>query len=500
MNLDYNRYLRNYPGYILRALARQAAERQQEVFFAGGPVRDWLRGKEPFDLDITVAGDPRQWAEGLARRLHAVLVPLSETEGVYRVVKEGLWFDISAFRNGTESINEDLKQRDFTINALALRFDYQTRRITGPLIGSPRSLADLEHGIVRHLNSSTFQSDPLRLLRAFRFAAGLDFKPAAETIELISREAPLLNKAAPERISLELEKIMASKLTWRTIQDMAACGLLWQIFPELLPGVGMQQPDSHHLDVFGHSLEALRQMEMIIAAPENFFTSFLSEINAYLDRERMIIRLKLTALLHDIGKPPAFVLREGRRTFYNHDQTGARLIEKIARRLRWSGGDRRSIALLIKEHMRPFHLNNARRKTGISRRACLKLIKAVGPELIGLFLLTMADSLAGQGTGKPRNMEANLAALFTEIETVNQQIIQPVLNGPPLINGYDLIRMGMKPGPFFSCLFQALEAEMVKNPALSKAEAQQWAVEYFNHQHHGKNLTIQVQAKSCPKL
>ncbi len=487
MNFEYNRYLRNYPGYILRALARQAADRRQEIFFAGGPVRDWLRGEEPFDLDITLAGDPRLWAEGLARRLQAVLVPLSETEGVYRVVKDGLWFDVSAFRNGTKSINEDLKQRDFTINAMALRFDYQSQGIAGPLIDPGHGLADLEHGIVRHLGSSTFQDDPLRLLRAFRFAAGLNFKLAGETIELVRREACLLNKAAPERISLELEKIMASKLAWRTIQDMASYGLLWQIFPELLPGVGMKQPKSHHLDVFGHSLEALKQMEVIIAAPENFFTSFLSEINAYLDRERMIIRLKLAALLHDIGKPPAFILREGRRTFYNHDRTGARLTEKIARRLRWSGGDRHSIALLIKEHMRPFHLNNSRRKTGISRRACLRLIKAVGPELIGLFLLAMADSLAGQGTGKPSGMEADLAALFTEIETVNQQIIQPVLSGPPLIDGYDLIRLGMKPGPFFSRLFQALEVEMVKNPAMSKTEARQWAVDYFNQRHHGKN-------------
>ncbi len=487
MNLEYNRYLRNYPGYILRALARQAAEGGQEVFFAGGPVRDWLRGEEPFDLDITLAGDPRLWAEGLARRLHAVLVPLSETEGVYRVVKEGLWLDISAFRNDTKYIDEDLKQRDFTINAMALRFDYQTQGIAGPLIDPAQGLADLEHGIVRHLNSDTFKADPLRLLRAFRFAAGLDFKLAAETIELTGRESPLLNKAAPERISLELEKIMASKLSGRTIEDMAACGLLWRIFPELLPGVGMRQPASHHLDVFGHSLEALKQMEMIIAAPENYFTSFLSEINTYLDHERVIIRLKLAALLHDVGKPPAFVLREGRRTFYNHDQMGARIIEKIARRLRWSGGDRRGIALLIKEHMRPFHLNNARHKTGLSRRACLKLIKAVGPELIGLFLLTMADSLAGQGTGKPSGMEADLAALFAEIETVNQQIIQPVLSGPPLIDGYDLIRLGMKPGPFFSRLFQALEVEMVKNPTMSKTEARQWAVDYFNQRHHDRN-------------
>ncbi|MFW8601356.1 CCA tRNA nucleotidyltransferase [Desulfobacterota bacterium M19] len=489
MNFEYNRYLRNYPGYILRALARQTAEGRQDIFFAGGPVRDWLLSKEPFDLDITLAGDPRLWANGLARRLQAVLVPLSETEGVYRVVKDGLWLDISTFRNDTKSIEEDLKQRDFSINAMALRFDYQTQNIAGPLIDPLQGLADLERGIVRHLGSDTFQADPLRLLRAFRFAAGLDFKLAAETIELTGREAPLLNRAAPERISLEIEKIMVAKLSGRTIEDMAACGLLWQIFPELLSGVGMRQPASHHLDVFGHSLEALKQMEMIIAAPEIFFTSFLNDIKAYLDRERIIIRLKLAALLHDIGKPPAFVLRDGRFTFYNHDQMGARIIEKIGRRLRWSSEDRRCVALLIKEHMRPFHLNNARHKTGISRRACLKLIKAVGPELIGLFLLTMADSLAGQGVGKPSGMEADLASLFTEIETVNQQIIQPVLSGPPLIDGYDLIRLGMKPGPFFGRLFQALEVEMVKNPAMSKAEARQWAAAYFNQRHHGKNVS-----------
>ena len=109
--------------------------------------------------------------------------------------------------------------------------------------------------------------------------------------------------------------------------------------------------------------------------------------------------MKYAALFHDLGKPAAQAVRNNRITLYNHDRIGADLLAQIARRCKWRVKDRNSIVLMVKEHMRPFHLNNARNKTGLTPRACLKLVKAAGRDLIGLFLLAMADSLAGRGQG-----------------------------------------------------------------------------------------------------
>lgn len=478
---DLNKHLLNYPDHIISALARQARQHNTPVYFAGGPVRDWLLGEKPTDLDITVPDNSFIFAKALARDLQGTLVPLSATEGIARVVSNKLWLDISSYRDGTNSIEDDLRKRDFTINAMAVAFDACTYSLTGDIIDPTSGLDDLQSGIIRTASNTAFLEDPLRLLRAFRFMACLKFRLATGTRDLIKHQAALIHHSAGERQAYELDKIMTSVSAGKAVSEMAAVELLWQIFPELIPGVGMAQPASHHLDVFGHNLETLKQIEKIIAAPGELFPEYLPDIEAYLGQKGKISQLKFAALFHDLGKPQAFAIKNGRQTFYNHDQLGVKLLSSIAKRLKWSTIDRRTISLLVKHHMRPFHLNNAKNKTGITSRACLKLIKAIGDELIGLFLLAMADSLAGCGPGKPAGMEDSLVNLFDEIYQVNRQILQPVLKNPLLLNGHDLILLGQKPGPLFGRFFRELEILQINNPEISKAEALQWATDFFNN-------------------
>ncbi|NOX24589.1 MAG: HD domain-containing protein [Deltaproteobacteria bacterium] len=272
---------------------------------------------------------------------------------------------------------------------------------------------------------------------------------------------------------------MAADAPDAALKEMADTGLLWQIFPDLYQGVGMLQPASHHLDVFAHNLETLRQMGKIIADPDRFFPGRAPIINTYLTRKRKTIQLRLAALLHDLGKPISFKIRNNKRTFYNHDLAGAKMLAATANRLKWSVIDRKTIALLIGQHMRPFHLLNSKLKAGITNKAYLKLIKALGAELIGLFLLAMADSLAGRGPGKPAGMEEALAVLFAETCAANENI-QSVLTRPLLLNGRDLIRLGQKPGPDFGRFFQELEIRQIDNPGMAEAEARQMAVDFFN--------------------
>ena len=472
-------YLLDYPKHIISALARQALRQNVPIYFAGGPVRDWLMGQKPTDLDITIPCNPFTFAHELANDIHGTIVPLSEAEGVVRIVKNDLWLDISSFREQSTNIEDDLQKRDFTINAMALVFNSETKRLGRSIIDPTSGVSDLRNGIIRITSKTSFTNDPLRMLRAFRFAACLDFEIAADTKVLIKQQASLLNKSAGERLTAELDKIMATRKTAVVIREMAETELLWHVFPDLYPGVGMAQPASHHLDVFDHNLEALTQMERIISNPDMFFSAYGEIIKNYLARKRKKIQLKLAALLHDLGKPSSFALRNGKRTFYNHDLAGAKMLCSVAKRLKWSVNDQKAIALLIKQHMRPFHLLNAKSKQGLSNKAYLKLIKAVGDELIGLFLLSMADSLAGCGPGKPLGMEDSLSALFGEIYHVNKKILQPVLSNPLLLNGRDLIRLGQNPGPDFSRFFRELEILQIDNPKMTKSEALQIAATFF---------------------
>jgi poly(A) polymerase len=247
----------------------------------------------------------------------------------------------------------------------------------------------------------------------------------------------------------------------------------------------MEQPGFHHLDVFHHSLAALGFMEDILADPERFYPGCGVRIRAYSEQPGMKVRLKWAALLHDLGKPVTMAVRDdkdGRVTFYGHDQAGKELVLKLGREWRWSNENRERIAGLIGMHMQPFHLCNVRRDQPLSRKACLKLSKKAGADLIGLFLLAMSDSLAGQGEKKPLEMEAELAGLLAEVLRVYEQYIQPAVNRPRLVSGQDLISFfSLPPGPLFAKILDALQVAQVEGEVVSKEDARRWVQDYLAH-------------------
>jgi poly(A) polymerase len=242
---------------------------------------------------------------------------------------------------------------------------------------------------------------------------------------------------------------------------MAESGLLWEVLPELSAGIGMEQPKSHHLDVWRHNLETLRQMERIIAAPSSYFPGPDDVMAVYLAGTRQHLRLKWAALLHDLGKPATFALRadKGNRiTFYNHDQVGGRIFNTLALRLRWSNEERERVGRLITGHMHPFHLANVARAGTLTLRAAVRMIRKVGDDLPGLFLLAMADSLAGQGVERLEGMEEELVRLYRQLELIRSEHVAPVQSAVPLLTGKDLIEvLHLQPGPIFKRILAAVE-------------------------------------------
>lgn len=480
IHLDRN-WLHEYPPTVCLALQKLAG-RCRELYVAGGAVRDWLGGSMAADLDLAVAGDGIAAARLFAAETGGTFVLLDEQEGVARVVVDDLSVDISAFRGGTSNIIDDLSRRDFSINAMAVTVDPATGTLLSPftLLDPLGGAADLEQGVIRAVSAEAFANDPLRLLRAYRFAARLAFAIEPQTEEWIAARRHLLTRSAPERLRYELDLIMASDQATETFARMHKIGLLGEILPEILAGVGLEQPASHHLDVFDHNMAALAAIENIIADPATHFANNIAHFQDYLAGDERPLLLKWAALFHDLGKPETRGCKEdGRVTFYNHDRAGAKIFVAIANRLRWSREHRQTVARLIELHMYPFHLSNAMQNTGITPRACLKLVKAAGDDLPGLFILAMADSLASQGVLRPPDMEDNLMYLYDQVDAVYRRYIQPVLTGPPLLTGDDLKCMGLDPGPIFREILNGLEQAQVAGEIAGREAAIIWVRDFM---------------------
>ena len=248
------------------------------IYLAGGTVRDLLLGRSPADVDLTVACHARVWAKELSRLTGGAYVELGREEDAARVVWRDEIIDFSSFRAGATTIDQELTKRDLTINALGLCIDPlfdgsgckegTEFSVIDPLGG----VKDLAAGVIRVCSRTSLLEDPLRILRVFRFAATLGFTVQSETSQEVRRQRQRIVTVAAERIAHELDLIMASEQgAHRAFVQMAETGALFEVIPELRVGVGMEQPASHHLDVFDHLLETLRQMEQIQQNPGRYF-------------------------------------------------------------------------------------------------------------------------------------------------------------------------------------------------------------------------------------
>lgn len=425
---------------IARELVRRLTNAGHMAYFAGGCVRDLLLGKTPKDFDIATSARPEQ-VQKIFPRTYAVGAHF----GVVVVVENGFQVEVATFRSDGayldgrhpsdvhfSSPEEDARRRDFTINGMF--YDPPNESVIDYVDGR----ADLAARLVRAIGdpAARFAEDRLRLLRAVRFATVLGFEIEPETWSAVVRAAGTINRISAERIRDELLRIFLSPERVRGWDLLDRSGLLAEIFPEIEAMKGCQQPPQFHPegDVFQHTRLMLELLPNDVSLP-----------------------LVFSVLFHDVGKPPTATVDEtGRIRFNGHDKIGAAMTEAIMQRLRFSRAEIDATVEAVAQHMVFKDVPNM-------RVAKLKRFMA-RPTFSDELELHRVDCKSSHG------MLDNYEFLQRKAEEFAHEPIIP----PPLVRGDDLIALGMKPGPRFGEILEAIETRQLEGTLCDREEALAW--------------------------
>ncbi len=427
-----------------------ALKRRQKIYLVGGTIRDMLLGFAPNDYDFAVSGSGIYFARKVAKALNGAFVLLSEEDDEARVVKDNKIYDFIGYK---ESISNDLQRRDFTINAMAVDLD------TFEFIDLHNGLGDLKKRIIRLTSENSLKDDPLRVLRGFRFALELDFKIDKEFYKFAKRVS--LKGIAKERIGYEFIRIVLASTSYKVILKMNELGLFRQIFPEAKKIIEDEF-------LWGHSLRTYQTLEILMQ--KGFFREIEPEFSQYFSLEKRKALLKIAGLFHDIAKPDTFLIKEGDVHFYGHDTKGAKIVEIIGyKRLKLSRSDVQMIKKLVKEHMRPHLLATNEELTD---RAIRRFFRNLGEDYFGAMMLAWADGYATGG--RTKHLEQTFLKM---IELKRADDAKPKVER--LVNGYDLIALGLKPGPVFKIILQELLDLQLEGKILTKEEGLKLAKEIY---------------------
>lgn len=435
------------------------------VYVVGGAVRDLYLGKRPKDIDLMVTGLTGDQIEA-ALQGHGRIDFTGKAFGVYRFKTNRSEVEIAMPRveygnTNTDynvdpniSVEEDLLRRDFTANAMAV--NPNTGEVVDPF-GGAKHIQDKTLALA---NPGGFADDPTRLLRAITSFSKNNLYPDEVTLQAMKDEAHKLESQPPERLQMELDKLLVGENPTGALQLAEDTGLLKQILPEVSATMGFDQMNPHHdLDVGSHLFAVLKAMSELSYDPD----------------------LRLAALLHDIGKPDSFwrdetkgdgggghfykkILDDGTQLGEDHEELGAEYVDQLMRRLRYPNDRRERVVDLVRNHMYPY-FDNLR-----GARKFLALVGGDSKMAFDLMLLREADS-SGKSTGQMSEYDSQKIDKGRELvqQVIDQQ--EAVTRQDLAINGKDLLDLGFKPGPDIGVVLNSLLAAVIENPELNNKES-----------------------------
>ena len=468
---DQIKNVRNSINYLLQnsglisALVKVAQREGHQLYLIGGFIRDTLLGRSSKDVDL-VTWRASELARSLATTTGTRLALIDRKFGTIRLIPPArlnrindlYQVDLSPLRGS--SISADLKQRDFTVNALAVELSAWQADGTFDLLDPLGGLSHLRAGRLQLCSPRSLEDDPLRILRAYRLTATHDFTLEVHTHDRIREMRHGLNHVAVERIRDELVLILSTTNSAHILRVLNDDKVLKLLLPEHEPLRNCSHNDCHQQDVWQHSLSALEALESFLVNPQELLGRYADEALPILtqriagERTREIM-LKLGVLLHDIGKPNCRTVDDNGVThFYGHEVAGARLAGSLCARFCFSNKEIDFVSQLVRQQMSVFHLFSLKRT---SRKALIRLFK-LGPELFWpLLFLFGSDYMAIKG---PRSQKAEIGPLRHQIDRwldFYHKQLKPTEGEPPLIRGDELMnRFNLSPGPTVGKLLHIL--------------------------------------------
>jgi putative nucleotidyltransferase with HDIG domain len=492
----------------VRALRTVRRLAEGPIYLVGGALRDACLGRPFFDMDLA-AEKPLILARRLARAIGRRLVVLDENERVYRIIlREGgtlKQIDVAGFKGST--IGEDLRRRDFTVNALAWPVPRSPgRTIPKDEVLDPRGgFRDLKARRLCCESAALFKEDPLRILRAFRLAAELDFKVDPGTISRIRASSRLAAAPAGERIRSELIALLACQGSSWLLRLMDETRVLTSIFKELAPQRRCAQAYYGRGGVLKHSLDVVSRLEFLLDHLERAFPGQAKAL-----QERVSGRegepspgralLMLAALLHDVAKPRTARKIEGRLRFFGHDTLGAKMAMAIMKRLRFSRDESRLVAAIVEHHLRPGNLAASGKVTD---RAAYRFFRDIGEPARDLLFVCWADHASylpesvvaralkrggfrrylkesgsaarrdvSKNPGEPSGERKTFWHLAVVSELMERSAKPERIRPARLLDGHDVMKiLGLTPGPEVGRWIEALTEARALNRIRTRAEA-----------------------------
>jgi len=492
------------PAHVFTVLCKL----NSELYLVGGPVRDSLLARPCHDWDF-VCRKARLVARRAARSLRAKFITLDEQNRIYRVILPSSGLRHPPYVRGTQhcplplgrggseaegegpltldfaelqgqSIEADLARRDFTVNAMAMRLtpslSHRERVPEGrvrPIIDPFGGQRDLKKKIIRAVSKRSFPEDPLRLVRAFRFAAQFGFRIEPQTLRWIQRDSDHLMESAAERIREEFLKLLSQPNAAPVLGAMDKAGLLTVLFPDLETCRRTAIRYYGKGGVLKHSLDTVANLEWLFGHLETPFIrhhapslrSYLRQTIGGFPRQAW---LKFAGLLHDIGKPATAQMMKGRLRFFGHEDVGARMANRILRGLRCSRTEIQCTSAWVQNHMRPGNLAAAKR---ITDKAVARFFRDLGEDGVGMLLVSLGDHygyLARTRWGRGTDPVEKITRRMLDSYYLRRDDVLP----PRIVNGHVLMKkLRLKPGPLIGRLLEKIQDAQAEGKVKTPEEA-----------------------------
>ena len=436
----------------------------EEIYLVGGSVRDFAMDKTSLDRDLIVVGvDARDFAIRIAEFFNAVFVPLDEVNRIYRVVLPDKinYFDITNPVEG--SIDKDLARRDLAVNAVAVNLS------TMEIVDKFNGLNDILNKQLNSVSEKNFIDDPLRILRAFRFMSVLGFKMSDELMCIIKKHINLLNLPAVERINYELLKLFGGNFAYDTLLSLDNTGGLEVLFPFVSELKRVPPNTHHHLDLFYHSLETVRQIQLLYLNAEKEVQSHLEEVS--FGAHPRLAFLKLAGFMHDIGKFSTWSIEEetGRHRFIKHDDAGAKLAVPFLKKMNFSNKQIDYLTSMIKNHMYPSQVISA---PELNEKVMMRYVRKMEDNSIDVIILAMADRFSALGEAVTEDMvNQNISGLqnLMNFYISVKDSLEPL---PKLLTGNEIMSLlNIKPSPLLGKIITALHDAQLSGDVMTKEHA-----------------------------